>query len=371
MHTLLDVKWENRKKIYHKIRETGSISASILSYELQLSRPTIKQNLDDLMEEGLIYENGSFGYTGGRRAKSYAIAERCRVAIGMDLTLNHITLIMVDLCGNQIYEKRLRHPFHNSDLYLRYLGELIEEAIEEQKISTDCILGVGITVPALIAEDKKEIFYGEILKITGLPVGYFGKYIPYPCHLFNDASAAGYAEKSINTEVMNAFYISLCNSIGGAFWINDEICEGETFKAGEIGHVTIIPEGRPCYCGQKGCFETYCNTAILAEHYDGMLAVFFEKLAAKEPQAVSLWDDYLYYLAIAIKNLRMLYDCKVILGGYLGAYIEPYLDKLKSMVHKSSSFEDSMDYLLVGKVKREALALGGALPFIHEFWQNI
>ena len=52
----LDLKYGNRNKVFNKIREAGSISSSALSYELQLSRPTIKQNVDELLEMGLITE---------------------------------------------------------------------------------------------------------------------------------------------------------------------------------------------------------------------------------------------------------------------------------------------------------------------------
>ncbi len=367
----LDLKWENRNRIFNKIRDAGSISSPALSYELQLSRPTIKQNLDELLEMGYIYESGSLGHTGGRRAKTYSVSGKSKVSIGIDLTKSHISIVLIDLCGNLIYEKRIRYMFSLDDSYMKQLGELIEEAVKNQKVRNEEVLGVGIAVPGLITNDHQKIFYGEILGFTGVSVEQFGKYIPFPCRLYNDADAAGYAEVSQSKGLTDAFYISLSNNIGGAILINHKVYKGEGPRSGEVGHMTIIPDGRKCYCGQKGCFETYCNATVLSDLFDGDLALFFEELEAGNKICVDTWKEYLKYLSIAVNNIRMLFDCKVILGGYVGAYLEKYINQIKDLAAKRNTFESNAEYLRICKVKKEALALGGALPFIHEFWESI
>lgn len=370
MNIQLDLKLENRNRVFNRILEAESISSSALGYDLQLSRPTIKQNLTELLEQGLIYESGSIGYTGGRRAKTYSVVKKGRVAIGIDITRNHITIIMLNLTGELIYEKRIRHPFSLEEAYMRYLGDLVKEAVVSQNVDEE-VLGVGIAVPGLITEDHKKIFYGEILSFTGITVDVFAQYIPYPCRLYNDADAGGYAEISQSKELSDAFYISLSNNVGGSILINHKVYRGEGSRSGEIGHMTIVPDGRDCYCGQKGCFETYGNAVILANMFDGDLAMFFHELETGNPKCKKIWEEYIKYLAIAVNNVRMLFDCKVILGGYVGAYLEKYLPDVKELVRERNTFEDHADYLYVCKVKKEALALGAALPFIHEFWKSV
>lgn len=368
---LLDLKAENRNKIFNKILQMGSASGPELAYELKLSRPTITQNINALKEDGLVYECGSLGHTGGRRAKTYAVSGKSRVAIGLDITRNHVTVIMVDLCGEIIYEKRIRKTFGLKDSYLKVLGELVEEAVTSSEITEEKVLGVGIAVPGLITEDYQTVFYGEILEFTGADVKEFGKHIPYLCRLYNDADAGGYAEISKRPELSDAFYLSLSNNVGGAVLIDHKVYKGEGPRSGEIGHMTLIPDGRQCYCGQKGCMEAYCNAAILADAADGSLEKFFENLSSGDERCEDIWDEYLKYLAIAVNNARMLFDCKIILGGYVGAYIEDYLPALKRKAAARNTFEKNADYLLACKVKKDALALGSALPFIHEFWKNV
>ena len=366
-----DLKIENRNKIYNAIRKNKCISGPALIYELHLSRPTVTQNINQLLEEGLICENGSFGNTGGRRAKGYSIAENCRVAAGLDITRNHITILLVNLNGEIIYEKRIRCNFALTDEYRKKLGELIETALTESNVKQEQVLGAGIAVPGLITADYKQIFYGKILDFEGVTAQEFGKYIPFPCRLYNDADAGGYAEISQNSELKDAFYISLSNNIGGAILIDHHVYHGEGQRSGEVGHMTLVPDGKECYCGKKGCVETYCNARILSDVCEGDLKEFFKRLKNGDKECEKVWDEYLHYLVIAVNNVRMLFDCKIILGGYVGAYLEDYIGQIRRMAKERNTFENNADYLQTCKVKREALALGSALPFIHEFWKSV
>lgn len=369
--TFQELKEENRNRIYNAVREKKCISGPSLIYELQLSRPTVTQNLNDLISRGIICENGSFGNTGGRRAKGYSIVSDFKIAIGVDITRNHITIIMVDLNGEIIYEKRIRCNFALNDEYQRTLFELVDEAVKQKDIKKDQILGVGISVPGLVTEDYNRVFYGKILDFEGMTADELGKYIPYPCRLYNDADAAGYAEISQDKNLKDAFYISLSNNIGGAILINHKVYRGEGQRSGEVGHITLVPDGRECYCGKKGCFETYCNATVLSDLCDGNLREFFTRLEDGDTQCEKAWNEYLKCLAIAVNNVRMLFDCKIILGGYVGAYMEKYIEQIRSAAKERNSFENNADYLQICNVKKEALALGSALPYIHEFWKTV
>lgn len=367
----LEIKRENRNRIFHKIRESGSISRPAIARELELSIPTVTQNLAELADLGYICDSGSVGHTGGRRAKVYSVAANRKAAIGVDLTRNHISVIAADLNGAIAFQSEQDILFSKSEEYFQMLGSQVADAVSRLEIKSEDVLGVGIAIPALITEDYERIFYGKILDITDMTVQTFGKYIPYPCRLYNDADAAGYAELSYSQELSNAFYIGLNNNIGGAVLINHTVYKGQSPRSGEVGHLTIIPGGQLCYCGQRGCLECYCNADVLASRCSGKLDAFFEQLEKGDTECARIWEEYLSHLAIAVNNVRMLFDCEIILGGYVGGYMEPYLPKLKQLVLKRNPFDTTADFLRVCKVKRDALALGSALPYIHEFWRNI
>ena len=369
--TSLEIKKMNRNRIYNLIKQEGSLSRQDLVYHLQLSLPTITQNLTELKDEGLLCESGSFGNTGGRRARAYSIVNDAKVAIGLDITKHHIAVVAVDLNGSTIKKARIRYDFALDEEYFRKLGSLVEELVSGAKIDTSRILGVGIAVPGLITEDHQRVFYGKILDFTGTTCDAFAQFIPYPCALFNDANAGGFAETWLEPDIKDAFYISLSNNIGGSILINNQVYTGEGPRSGEIGHITILPDGPLCYCGQRGCFETCCSATILSDHTGGNLDEFFRLLKEGNPQFQEQWKQYLHYLAIAVNNVRMLFDCRVILGGYVGAYMDDYIDELRGLAAKRNTFENSAAYLQVCKYKTEAIAAGAALPYIDSFLKSI
>ena len=371
MYNSSNIKNENRKRIFNAIRTAKAISSSELSFDLHLSRPTVRQNLDELLKREFICESGTINNTGGRSAQAFSIASKKCVAVGLDLTKNHITLVLLDLNGESIYSNRMEMPYSSSDEYKKNLGNLIEHALVSEKIPHSNVCGVGIALPALITPDHSHIASGRILNSTGITVNELGKYIPYPCKLYNDANSAGYAEVSSQSTITNAFYLSLSNNVGGSVLINKKVYSGETHRSGEAGHMTIVPKGRKCYCGKCGCLDSYCKATNLSDLSDGHLDQFFENLSKGLPAYTAAWDEYLSYLAIALNNIRMLFDCTIILGGYIGSYIEPYLSDIKNRVHELNTYGVPSNYIYPCTVKKDALAIGAALPFIHKIWGDI
>lgn len=360
--------------IYEYIREQQSVSKQDIVLGLKLSLPTITRNLQYLEELHLIDTSDKIRNTGGRNAIAYSYVKNARAAIGVYLSRNHINCVSVDLSGDVIQAVRKKQVFDlDNEDYLKQIGETVEEIKEKSKITDEYLLGVGISVPGLVSEDGETVIYGRTLDFGGTTRAQIAKYIPYRNRLFHDSIVAGHAELWRQDKIQNAFYINLSNNVGGAALINNMIYEGNGQKGGEIGHMTVVPEGgKLCYCGQRGCFDTVCSSSVLDQHTDGNLEQFFELLEEKEEAACALWDEYLNNLSLAIHNLRMLFDSDIVLGGYVGAYIEKYMEDLCDRIDRRNPFKDSArDYLVPCKYKVEAAAAGAAIYFIDEFFDSI
>ncbi|MEF9942460.1 MAG: ROK family protein [Lachnospiraceae bacterium] len=368
----LEIKQMNRNKIYNYIRKNQPVSKRDIVYGLRLSLPTVTQNLEYLMEQKLIDASHKIKYTGGRNAIAYTCLENAKIGIGMDITGNHVKAVAVDLLGEVMKVIVKRVKFELTDGYYKKLGEMVRELIVQVDIDDAQVLGVGIAVPGLVSEDGEVVTYGLTLDFTGATREEFAKYIPYPNKLFHDSYTAGYAEIRSEPEMKDAFYISLSNNVGGSIIMNNKIYFGDSNKSGEIGHMIIQPNGVPCYCGQRGCFETYCNARELSNETDGDLEKFFQLLDAREESIVKVWDQYLDYLGIAIHNIRLLFDCTVIIGGYVGSYIDNYMDELLKRIDALHPFsEAATDYIIPCKYKTEAIAAGAALMYVDAFTKNI
>lgn len=369
-----DIKIRNRQLIYQFIREQGSVSKQDIVFGLQLSLPTVTQNLQNLKKQGLIDDSQKIKNTGGRNATAYTYIRDAKVAIGVYISAHHMNGVAVDLSGEEIVMVRKRIKFNlDDDEYLRQLGLIVEEIKEKAGVLDENLLGVGIGLPGLVSEDGEEVLYGLTLNFTGKTRAQIAKYIPYRNRLFHDSYVAGYAEVWNSEGLENAFYISLSNSIGGSVVMNGEIYEGSSHKGGEIGHMIVEPHSEKiCYCGGRGCFDTVCNAGVLDHYTDGNLEKFFQLLEQKDETAVKLWDEYLDYLSVAVVNIRVLFDNVIILGGYVGAYIDNYMEELYQRVDQRFPFDESArDYLIPCRYKVEAAAAGAAISYIEEFFGDI
>ena len=369
---VLEVKSRNRNNIYKLIYSRKRISKQDIAFELNLSLPTVTQNLNNLKERGLIREYGCFESTGGRRAKMLGCVLDAKVAIGLDITKNHISLVIINMQANVLFSKRTRMKFSDTVEYYQNITEAIHCFVNDSEVEQNKILGVGITLPAIIAEDQKTVIYASVL---GAPSNFYEKLAPfmeYNFYLYNDANGAGFAE-FWNTETMDTLvYLSLSNSVGGAVVSRGTVYYGNSNRGAEFGHTTIVPEGRECYCGQKGCVDAYCSASLLADlTEESRLEDFFECVRNGSSLHRKALDEYLYYLSITVNNLRMSFDCNVVLGGYVGSFLSEYLYEVRSLLAKRNTFEENGDYVSVCNYKFEASAVGAALYYINEYINEI
>jgi len=366
----MDVKRRNRSNTLRCILTCDRISQMELSQRLSLSWPTVLQNVKELTELGLIQEVGSYESTGGRKAKAYAPVRDARLALGLDITRNHVSVVLMDLSGRMVRSIRKACPFSLDDGYAQGLGELAGQFVEENG-AQNRLLGVGISLPGIVAEEEGVLRYSHILGIQDVPTDFFNRYIPYPCHFINDANAAGLAEVYGTPDAEDFVYLSLSNSVGGAILNGGTLYTGSHLRAGEFGHNTLVPDGRQCYCGKKGCLDAYCSARVLAGHTEGRLADFFEGLRRGDPQLGQIWKEYLQYLAVAVNNLHMSFDCDVIVGGYVGAFLEEFGAPLRTLLEERNTFQWDSSYLRFCRYKLEAAAVGAALVQVEEFIRGL
>lgn len=368
------IKNQNRQLIYQYIRNHGPVSKRDIVVGVGLSIPTVTQNLLYLELNNYITPSGIKKLTGGRSASTYVTVNNCRLAIGVYISANHIAVASVDLSGNVTHFQRKRMKFNLSDdKYLKCLGNLVESVKMQAQISDEQLLGVGISVPSLVTEDGEKIIYGLTLDFNNKTRKEITKHIPYNNRLFHDSYMAGFAEVWTNPDIDNAFYLSLNNSIGGCIIFNKEIYPGNSNRAGEIGHMKLsMHSQKKCYCGRIGCFDTMCNANILASHTNGNLERFFFLLEQHDSKVEKVWNQYLDHLALAIHNLHLLFDFDIIVGGYVGSFIAPYMTDLYDRINSTSFFDEKAeDYVIPCKHKIEATAAGAAIRFIKDFIDSI
>lgn len=369
--TNIEVKKKNRNRIFRYICKHGTVSNPEISYDMKMSLPTVTQITKELIEKGLIEETGELQSTGGRRAKALLVAVNVKQAVGVDITKNHIGFVLTNLTGEILKHMRIFLPYAHEETYYRRVNDELEAFLEESKIDRKRILGIGISFPGIVDLDRQLITYSHILGVKMISFGSISSFFAYPCCFLNDANAGAYAEGICSDERKRFFYLSLSNTVGGAIFDRNGLVQGEHFRCGEVGHMTVIPDGKICYCGKKGCLDAYCSAAILSGAAEGKLGKFFELLEKKDQGAAEIWDVYTGYLAVALNNIHMLLDCDIILGGYVGSYVEPYLLDIWNKVSERNTFTEDRQFVNSCRYQVGAAALGAALEVIENFIKQI
>ena len=365
----------NKRILYRFLHENGPSSRQAILMGTGLSLPTITQGLNTLSKLGLVGVAESIRNTGGRNAISYTCLPDARFAIGLFFSVHHITAVVVDILGNIRCEKRIRRKADlHDESYLKALAGLADEVLRESGLPDEALIGVGISVQSLVSEDGEYFEHGMTQDFTGITRSTFAKYMPWPVRIFHDAGAAGFAEVWSRPDMNTAFYLSLNDVVGGAFIINGRtLFSGDHFRAGEIGHILIDPRhGELCYCGKRGCFDTFCRSTVLDSLCGGNLEEFFRLLDEGHEEAGKRFDTYLTHLAIAIHNIRMLLDSPVIVGGYVGSLMERHMNELCRRVDEYMIFgSPANSYVFPCRFRREAMAAGAAIEMLDDFIESL
>ncbi len=117
--------------------------------------------------------------------------------------------------------------------------------------------------------------------------------------------------------------------------------------------------------------DSYCNCNCLSELTGGNLPAFFELLEQKNEKAQERMSEYLDYLTMAIHNVYMLFDCDIILGGYVGSYSDLFLEDLRKRLQKADTFNRKADYVMGCNHHTEASAAGAALMYVSRFIEQV
>lgn len=365
------IKQRNRNDIFRFIYENKRVTKQQIMQELGLSLPTVLQNLSDMQGEGFVGKSGSFSSTGGRRATGFSVTGDAKYAVGVDINRSHIAVVAVSLDGTILSVRHEHCKFENSDTHFKKVASLTDEVIASISLPPDRLLGVGLSVQGVISPDGEEIEYSPILGMTGEPCHLITDYIHYPCVLLHDADMAAFAEVWNAPELGNAVYISLSTNLGGSVIIDRTIYNGDGSFAGKLEHMTLFPNGEPCYCGRFGCAEAYCAVTWLLERSGcADLRSFFEKLRNHCGECTAIWNQYISNLSILLNNINTLFDCEIILGGYMAEYLEPFGEEIKQLSYGRDSFGAKRDYLRVASCINEPVAYGAAIYYISDFIDN-
>ena len=355
-----EVRRMNSGRLLSFIYRSRETSKQAIADALKLSMPTVTANLRALSREGLIETAGTYESTGGRKARKIRFAENARTFTGASLSKNELRLAAVNLFGEVTARETVSLTLRNSAGSFEKIGNIIKAFSGS---SSGCALAIPGFLPAAGDRNRTDLpdsgsfrsslFPEEILSGKDLLSA-----IPLSCRLLNSAEAEAMAELQDHPDIRSAVYLSLNRHFGAAVFH-----EGAFLRpSGLSEHMILIPGGRPCLCGRRGCAGEYCSAAALQGEAGLPWNLFFTRLRAGERECAGLWSDYLGYLAGFVGTISMLAGGPVILGGFLAEqFTEADLSGLRARVKQNTAFPEAVPDLLIGNRGEYAAAEGAAL----------
>lgn len=367
--TTITLKKINRNKVYQYIYQQKETSKLQIVSDLQMGLSTVSQNLNELENDGLISRNGYFESTGGRKAQIIRIVEDYRISIGLGILKDMFHIVAVNLYGDAIASETIGLPYENSDAYYSTLAENVERFIQEHQYLPEKIEGISIATQGIISPDGTAVTYGNIMGNTKMQLSDFSSRLPYPCHLEHDSKAAADLELWNHPQFDSALIFLLNQNLGGAMITGHSVHQGDHMRSGLFEHICIDPDGPACYCGNRGCLETYCSANALKAVAGMPVSEFFNILhSTQTPTLSQIWQNYLDHLAFAIRNLNLVIDCPVIISGYLAPYFkETDLLYLLKKINEHSLFQIGRDQISVGEHGQYTPAIGASLYYVKQF----
>ncbi|WEV74380.1 ROK family transcriptional regulator [Bifidobacterium sp. ESL0798] len=349
-----------------------AVTKQDLQQALGLSLPTISQNLRALEQSGLIARGETLDSTGGRRARTYVFQPQTRCAIGVGTASNQVTLCAVDLKGDVIASEHYNVTFCSDPKFIADIGQKISRFAAGLESKGSHVLGAAFAIKGLISEDGGEVIYGNIMNDTGLKVQALEAATGLKCALIHDSMASASAELWFDKSIHDAICLYLGRRPGGAIIADGAISLGPNRRNGTIEHMTLVPGGLPCYCGNKGCMDPYCSTDFLTNHGGQSLDGFFKNVRAEDEKACRRFDSWLDYLAQTINNVRNVLACDIIIGGPVTQYLTAEdFARLRAKCDGLNTFRSDTYQIRKSICGQGQEIVGAALHYIDPFVSGI
>jgi len=377
-----------RSLLLRLIRAVQPITRTEIAERLRIDKSTVTENVKPLIDRGILREDLVETAALGRRPRVLSFAADEDYFIGVNLGVRHSQIGVTKLSGQVSDEVEFDTPSKVEHAIQRVAEQI--ELIRKRHSSLRLRL-VGVSIPGMSDASRRELVYAPNLNWRGVSIAeQLEKVAEAAVVVENDSTAAAMFEsriklrESADASASNFILVRSGTGIGVGMVIGGEVYRGTGAgrgMAGEFGHMTIVAGGKPCVCGNRGCWERYASAASAASLYLGdrrlrpgeSLPRFVEIVAkAKNGEIRSrrTLEQIGDYLGIGIANVMMGTGVpRVIISGRLVYGWSFIAGPLNDAIQRS--IIGNLEGWSVEPGSPSGSALGGALEVAVEEYLNI
>lgn len=389
---LAGLKRDSRGHLFGLIHAERRTSRTRLAHLSGLSKGAVSGIVGDLLDEGLVREVGKRHGDGGR-GRSQVLIEidpRARLVLGAQLGDNACTIVLADLYAR--LEREVVVPVRGAspEDYLGAVCAGVERLRAEVEVPA---LGLGVGAPGSVDAAGRRVTVAVPLGWKDVPVANeLEARLGLPVRVANRAKVAALGEHwaRLDQGVEHLAYVHVGNGIVAGLVLSGALSFGRDGLAGELGHVTVLPDGPMCDCGNQGCLHVLASGPAIVRQarakareaghlpllqattrvpVQAALEAVLDAARQGDPVAREAIAEAGRYLGIAIANLVNLFNPQVVIvGGIIGRSGEHILDPLRREVRRRA-LPDAIAGLEIASSAfpgEEAGALGAAALFLMQ-----
>ncbi len=282
------------------------------------------------------------------------------------------------------------HPCEDDqEKIIQTVVKLTDQIQEKEKLEIGCI---GVGVAGFVDRSGVVQTSPNLSTFDDFPLlDKLRQKLSVPVLIENDATSATWAEVQLGVakESQNVVMVCLGTGIGAGLYFNSELFRGSAGYAGEVGHMTVMPDGLPCPCGRFGCWERYASGSSLgyiaeSMKLDGELGSLgsdsdetpfdSERIGhlalERNKEALKVLGQYSNWVALGLVNLVNILDPElVVIGGGITELGELLLDPIRKSFEKITP-ESSLrakEMVVLAKFGKKSGAIGAALLAKQKF----
>lgn len=303
------------RQLLRVLQRHGPLSRAELARQAGLSAPAVSRAVAALLRAGLLEESAAVQPTGGRPAVRYRLARDRAQVLGAAIDVDRCLIVRAGLDGEVHGDS---HGFATPGTYAELIDTLTGHARALMARPGVATLGLGLSLPGLIDYRSQRGVLSPNLPLSDgqTPALDLARRLGIDCLLLQESHALCLAEQhhGLARGLDDFAMLDITSGVGLGVVSGGRLLTGHSGLAGEVGHITVQPDGRRCGCGNVGCLETVANDTSLAWRVSnrlGRAVGIDEVIALARGGRVDLsaeLDDVCRYLAIGLAAVLNLFN---------------------------------------------------------------
>lgn len=282
----------NRRIVLNLVRDHQPVSRADLARRMDIGRGVVTSIIQELIDEGTIYEGATGHAARGRRPTMLYVRTQDRLVVAVDVRFSRTFIMLSDFAGSQIALESFETIFEPARL-IAELVERIGRLIAAHGATGRCE-GVGLVVPGMVERTSGRVLMSPQLGWRDVDIrDALAEGVGLPVQIENAPMACALAQMWLGQRGNisdNFVYVTVSDGVGAGIVLNGQLIRGDSNSAGEFGHNPLDPDGPQCLCGAHGCWEAYTSNQATISRYLGRELIPLWGGAVQQPTSLTIDD---------------------------------------------------------------------------------